>query len=181
MLTPSTSTFRKLTLCIRTSSRHDYLMVFFPLRFFRGVRRRAGSRVLRRIWAQLLPEARRGIEDHFDDRLWRGYQRCMVDLLRPDARTHSPGHKELGGRVDQPVFLSEEVPRRLHFPSGSWCLLLNTSDRDWPLCCSKKRCPFAGRMLRESGAKSLMRHPDESVCIRCQLSFARLRMTQGRH
>src|SRR5271169_5033950 len=105
----------------------------------------------------------------------------MVDLLRPDARAHALRHKELGGWVDHPVFFGEEVPRRLYFPSGSWSPLLNACDSDRPLCCCKKRRAFGGCMLRESGCKSLLWHPDQPMCIRRQLGRLWVRLSSIEH
>ena len=93
----------------------------------------------------------------------------MVDLLRPDARAHALRHKELGGWVNHPVFFGEEVPRRLYFPSGPWSSLLNVCDSDRPLCRCKKCRAFGACTLRESGCKSLLWHPDQSMRIRLQL------------
>src|SRR5580700_10748046 len=96
---------------------------------------------------RLRRQARYGVEDHFDDRLWRGDQWRMVDLLRADARAHALRHEPLGVGVDHPVFLGEEVPGRLYFPSGSWSLLLDARDGDWPLCCGEKCGPFGRCMV----------------------------------
>ena len=77
-------------------------------------------------------------------------------------------HTDLLGRTDlvgKPVVLGHEVPRRLYLPSRPRSLLLKARDRDWPLRCCEKRGPFGGRMLRESDAKCLRRHPDEPMRI----------------
>src|SRR6516225_1654767 len=100
----------------------------------------------------------------------------MVDLLRPDLSAHASRHEELSGWVDHSVFFCDEVPRRLYLPSGSRSLLLDASDSDWPLCCGKKCSPFRWRVLRENGAKSLLRHPDEPMRVRCQLRCLWMRL-----
>src|SRR5215469_9204346 len=137
MLNPSTSTFRKLILRI--------------------------VRPLRGGWVRLPRRACHRVEDHLDDELGRGDQWHMVDLLRPDSCAHALRHKVLGNGADHPIFFGDEVPGRFYLPSGCRSLLLNAGDGDRPLCCGKKRDPFGGRVLRESGAKSAWRHPDKAM------------------
>src|SRR5262249_61660444 len=125
--------------------------------------------------------ARPSVEDYFDDKLWRGNQRRMINLLRSNARTHALRHKEQGSGVNHPVFFGDEVSRRLHFPSGSWGLLLKACESDWSLCCSKNCDPAEGRVLRESGAKSFMWHPDQPMCIERQLRRSWVRLFSIEH
>src|SRR5215468_1096427 len=48
--------------------------------------------------------------DHVDDNLRRRDEWRMVDGMRPDARTHSLGHKALGSVDDHAVLLCDEKP-----------------------------------------------------------------------
>jgi hypothetical protein len=109
--------------------------------------------------------------------LARGVWSTFSDRIR----AHAFRHEELSGRVDHSIFFGNQIPRRLYFPSGFGSLLLNARDGDWPLGCSKEFSPFRRCMLRERGAKCLLWHPNEPMCVRCQLRRLRMRLLTIEH
>src|SRR5882724_3876729 len=100
----------------------------------------------------------------------------MVDLFRPGPGAHTSRQELLRSRIDHPIFLRNEIPGGFFPPCWLWCLFLNACEGDGTLRRRKERGLLGRSVLTKRGAKSIVRHPQETVLVGSQLRRLRMRL-----
>jgi hypothetical protein len=120
-------------------------------------------------WCVLREIAACGLGDDVDHSLRSGDQGSVIRIVGMHFRVHAFGHELLGDRVDHPVFLGDEEPRRAVFPPGPGHGLLDAWSGDGPLDRRQHGMLFGSALLGECLAKSVDRQPDPAMIIRLEV------------